>query len=64
MRFKIRVVPYNPSLLIKYNAHINVEIVNSYSSIYCIYKYVYKGSDKISYKLKQIDENNMIDFTI
>ena len=37
------VVPYNPDLLLKYNAHINVECCTSLKAIKYIYKYVYIG---------------------
>ena len=34
------VVPYNPFLLLKYNAHINVEICSTVSAVKYLYKYV------------------------
>lgn len=37
------VVPYNKYLCRKYNAHINVEICTTVSSVKYLYKYVYKG---------------------
>ena len=40
------VVPYNPWLCLKYNAHINVEICNSVAAVKYLYKYVYKGHDR------------------
>lgn len=40
------VVPYNPYLSAKYNAHINVEIATSITSVKYLYKYVYKGGDR------------------
>ena len=40
------VVPYNPYLLEKYDAHINVEICSSIKAIKYLNKYVFKGSDK------------------
>lgn len=39
------VVPYSPYLLLKYNAHINVEICTSLKAVKYIYKYIYKGFD-------------------
>ena len=48
------VVPYNPYLLYKYNAHINLEICNSVSAVKYLYKYVYKGHDKASVALVQL----------
>jgi len=41
------VVPYNPYLSLKYNAHINVEICTTIKACKYLYKYVYKGNDKI-----------------
>ena len=37
------VVPYNKGLLLKYNAHINVEVCTSVQCVKYIYKYIYKG---------------------
>ncbi|XP_008184146.1 uncharacterized protein LOC103309715 [Acyrthosiphon pisum] len=39
------VVPYNPYLLVKYDAHINVEVCSTVKSVMYLYKYVYKGHD-------------------
>ncbi|XP_065315370.1 uncharacterized protein LOC135924246 [Gordionus sp. m RMFG-2023] len=39
------VIPYNTYLLLKYNAHINVEICTSLKSVKYIFKYVYKDYD-------------------
>lgn len=54
------VVPYNPFLAKKYNAHINVEICSSTSAVKYLYKYIYKGHDKaiaaFSTKILQIQE--------
>ncbi|XP_076031105.1 uncharacterized protein LOC143019352 [Oratosquilla oratoria] len=41
------VVPYNPYLCLKYNAHINVECSNSIKTIAYVTKYVNKGCERI-----------------
>ncbi|GJU94086.1 uncharacterized protein Tco_1318842 [Tanacetum coccineum] len=40
------VVPYNPTLLMMFNCHINVEVCSSIKSVKYVFKYVYKGHDK------------------
>jgi hypothetical protein len=48
------VVPYNPYTSLRYNCHINVEIVNSIRSVKYLYKYVYKGHDRVSVRLTSV----------
>ena len=46
------IVPYNPFLTLKYDAHINVEVCASVQAIKYIHKYIHKGSDKITVQLE------------
>jgi len=45
--------PYNPWLLKKYGAHINVEAFLSIKSVEYLYKCIYKGHDCIKLKLQE-----------
>lgn len=45
------VVPYNPTLLLKYQSHINVEICSTVLAIKYIYKYCFKGVDMAACRL-------------
>ncbi|GBN56354.1 hypothetical protein AVEN_158031-1 [Araneus ventricosus] len=59
------VVPYNPWLLKKFNAHINVEVCVSVKSVKYLYKYVYKGHDAASVKIQKegaLDHDEILSF--
>ncbi|KAG5533516.1 hypothetical protein RHGRI_027634 [Rhododendron griersonianum] len=45
------VVPYNPYLLAMFDCHINVEVCSTIKAVKYLYKYIYKGHDKIIYRL-------------
>ena len=47
------VVPHNMWLSKKYNAHINVEVCSSIKAVKYLYKYVYKGHDKVMIELNR-----------
>jgi hypothetical protein len=49
------VVPYNPYLLVKFDTHINVEISTSIKGIKYIFKYIYKGGEKVEIKIRVVD---------
>ena len=49
------VVPYNPYLSAKYDAHINVEICVNVKACKYIFKYVHKGSDRASLRIIRDD---------
>ena len=55
------VVPYNAYSLTKYNSHINVEICSSIQAIKYLYKYVYKGHDKINFTVNENDPDFVYD---
>ncbi|CAH9105004.1 unnamed protein product [Cuscuta europaea] len=54
------VVPYNPYLLSKYDCHINVEICARIKCVKYIYKYIYKGHDRVTINLCPGEENDAI----
>ncbi|OBZ78054.1 hypothetical protein A0H81_02325 [Grifola frondosa] len=50
------VVPYNPQLSAEFDCHINVEICASVRAVKYIHKYIYKGHDKATLEVGQVDE--------
>jgi hypothetical protein len=43
------IVPYSPYLLMRFDAHINVEVCNYVSCVKYLYKYVCKGADRVTF---------------
>ncbi|XP_057444054.1 uncharacterized protein LOC130736228 [Lotus japonicus] len=46
------VVPYNAKLLMKYQAHINIEYCNKSNCIKYLFKYINKGVDRVTVSMK------------
>ncbi|KAL5569790.1 hypothetical protein UlMin_026365 [Ulmus minor] len=55
------VVPYNPYLLEKFNCHINVEICSTVKAVKYLYKYIYKGHDRIAFHINSNKNEKDID---
>ena len=51
------IVPYNPYLCQKYDCHINVKICSSIRSVKYLYKYVYKGPDRVIISIKDSQDS-------
>ena len=51
------VVPYSPYLSAKYDAHINVKICVNVKACKYIFKYVHKGSDRVSLRIIRENDN-------
>jgi len=51
------VVPYNPYLLIRFGAHINIEKVSSTKAIKYLFKYVFKGLDAATIQCSSVDKD-------
>ncbi|KAE8738589.1 hypothetical protein FOCC_FOCC015928 [Frankliniella occidentalis] len=50
------VIPYNPALLLKYEAHINLEIASTRRVIKYIYKYMHKGASHKNVRILPLHE--------
>ncbi|XP_057791099.1 uncharacterized protein LOC131008223 [Salvia miltiorrhiza] len=55
------VVPYNAYLLSRYNCHINVEVCSGITAVKYLYKYIYKGHDRVAIHMTQNDDQNQVD---
>ncbi|XP_062093997.1 uncharacterized protein LOC133800034 [Humulus lupulus] len=55
------VVPYNPYLLATFDCHINVEICSTIKAVKYLYKYTYKGHDRVAFNLISEENNHQVD---
>ena len=55
------VVPHNPYLLTRYNCHINVEICSGLKAVKYLYKYIYKGHDRVAIYIAFPNRENVMD---
>ncbi|KAG6673080.1 hypothetical protein I3842_16G093400 [Carya illinoinensis] len=55
------VVPYNPYLLAMFDCHINVEICSTIKAVKYLYKYIYKGHDRVAFNLVSEQSTQQID---
>ena len=55
------VIPYNPYLLTRYNCYINIEICSGLKAVKYLYKYIYKGHDRVAVHVGQDDGNHEVD---
>ncbi|XP_042980082.1 uncharacterized protein LOC122310265 [Carya illinoinensis] len=56
-----RVVPYNSYLLAMFDCHINVETCSTIKAVKYLYKYIYKGHDRVAFNLVSEQPNQQID---
>ncbi|XP_042969156.1 uncharacterized protein LOC122301855 [Carya illinoinensis] len=55
------VVPYNLYLLATFDCHINVEICSTIKAVKYLYKYIYKGHDRVAFNLISEQNNQQVD---
>ncbi|XP_074277038.1 uncharacterized protein LOC141600694 [Silene latifolia] len=53
------IVPYNPGLLLMFDAHINVEWCNTAKAIKYLFKYISKGPDKATFMIKDDSQDEV-----
>jgi hypothetical protein len=54
------VVPFNPSLLMLYNCHINIEICSSLEAVKYLYKNIYKGPNGAWYSVDKSENGDNV----
>ena len=53
------VVPHNPSLLLRYGCHVNVEVCSSVRCVKYIYKYLHKGPDRAYLRVQAAQQGDV-----
>jgi hypothetical protein len=51
------VVPHNVYLSTKYDVHINIEVYNNIRAVKYLFKYVYKGHDRVIVEISHQSDN-------
>lgn len=54
-------IPCDPYLTAKYDCHINIEICSTVKVVKYLYKYVYKGHDRITFSMNGNEQDVDID---
>ncbi|XP_074266795.1 uncharacterized protein LOC141590082 [Silene latifolia] len=55
------VVPYNPYLLAMFDCHLSVEVCSTINAVKYLYKYVYKGHDRILFNVTNDTASMLVD---
>ncbi|XP_074297252.1 uncharacterized protein LOC141627958 [Silene latifolia] len=55
------VIPYNPYLLAMFDCHLNVEVCSTIKAVKYLYKYVYKGHDRVQFNVGGAGPNAVVD---
>ncbi|XP_074314952.1 uncharacterized protein LOC141651129 [Silene latifolia] len=55
------VIPYNPYLLALFDCHLNVEVCSTMHAVKYLYKYIYKGHDRVSFSVAEGEEPKPVD---
>ncbi|XP_074290807.1 uncharacterized protein LOC141617508 [Silene latifolia] len=55
------VVPYNPYLLAMFDCHLNVEVCSTIKAVKYLYKYVYKGHDRVLFNVVDGEVTPVVD---